>query len=164
MLDGDKLLALAVGAFSGVWPSAIDYDDAPMPDVAPPDPMPEPRDGPMPIASQWRMQGALGRDGTAHTGGWMAPRDLEHPVDAALVVALTDAWIPAPFVVKREPFAAPTIDLTVHIRASLPLSPQPILGEFSSSLSREGYFEEDGRLWTPDGRLLAQSRQLALAL
>jgi hypothetical protein len=93
----------------------------------------------------------------------MAPRD-EHPVDAALVVALTDAWIPAPFVVKREPFAAPTIDLTVHIRAPLPLPPQPVLGEFTSTVSRDGFFEEDGLLWTPDGRLLAQSRQLALAL
>jgi acyl-CoA thioesterase len=163
MLDGDKLLALAVGAFSSAYPSAIDYDDAAMPDVQPPHAMPEPRDGPMPISSQWRMKGALGRDGKAHTGGWMAPRD-EQPLDAALVVALTDAWIPAPFVLKREPFAAPTIDLTVHIRAPLPQPPQPVLGDFRSAVSRDGFFEEDGLLWTPDGTLLAQSRQLALAL
>ena len=163
MLDGDKLLAIAIAAFSSAYPGAIDYDHAPMPDVVPPDPMPEPSDGPMPIARQWRMQGALGRDGKAHTGGWMAPRD-EHPVDAALVVALTDAWIPAPFVIKHEPFAAPTIDLTVHIRAQLPLPPQPVLGDFRSAVSRDGFFEEDGLLWTPDGTLIAQSRQLALAL
>jgi hypothetical protein len=35
---------------------------------------------------------------------------------------------------------------------------------FRSSLAGEGFFEEDGRLWAPDGTLLAHSRQLALTL
>jgi acyl-CoA thioesterase len=164
MLDGDKLLALAVAAFSSEYPSAVDFDEAPMPDVTPPETMPPPREGPMPIAGRWRMRGALGRDGRAHTGGWMAPA-TEQPVDAAVIVAMTDAWIPAPFVITGKPFAAPTIDLTVHIRAPLPRpADEPVLGEFTSTLSQGGFFEEDGRLWAPDGTLLAQSRQLALAL
>ena len=164
LLDGNRLIALALGAFSGAYESPLSYDEAPMPGVALPDPLPPPRDdGPMPFANQWRMAGALGRDGRPHTGGWMLPRE-EHPVDAALLVALADAWIPAPFVVTGAPFAAPTIDLTVHVRAALPLPPQPVLGEFRSTVSRDGFFEEDGRLWAPDGTLLAQSRQLALAL
>jgi acyl-CoA thioesterase len=166
LVDGEKLIALAVGAFSGEYESPVSYDDAAMPEGVrpPPDPMPPaPDDGPMPFARQWRMVGALGRDGRPHTGGWMAPRE-DHPVDAALLVALADAWIPAPFVVTGQPFAAPTIDLTVHIRARLPRPAEPVLGEFRSSLARHGFFEEDGRLWAPDGTLLAQSRQLALAL
>jgi acyl-CoA thioesterase len=164
LVDGDRLIALALGAFSGPYASPLSYDESPMPGTAPPDPMPPaPDDGPMPFIRQWRMAGALGGDGRPHTGGWMAPRE-EHPVDAALLVALADAWIPAPFLVTGEPFAAPTIDLTVHIRAALPLPPQPVLGEFRSTVCRDGFFEEDGRLWAPDGTLLAQSRQLALAL
>ena len=127
--------------------------------------MPDPRDdAPMPFARQWRMAPALGEHGMAVTGGWMAPRE-PRPVDAALVVALADAWVPAPFVMTDgQPFAAPTIDLTVHIRAALPRPPEPVLGEFRSRLARDGFFEEDGRLWAPDGTLIAHSRQLALAL
>ena len=165
MTDGDRLLALALAAFSGPYEGIVDYDDAPMPDLAPPDPMPEASDdAPMPFIRNWRMAPALGEHGRAVTGGWMAPRE-ERALDAALVVALTDAWVPAPFTVTDgRPFAAPTVDLTVHIRAALPRPASPVLGVFRSSLAGEGFFEEDGRLWAPDGTLLAHSRQLALTL
>jgi acyl-CoA thioesterase len=162
---GDRLLALALGAFSTEYESVVDYDDAAMPEVVAPDPMPEPNDdAPMPFIRNWRMAPALGEHGKAVTGGWMAPRE-ERPLDSALVVALTDAWVPAPFVVTNgRPFAAPTIDLTVHIRAALPRPAGPVLGAFRSSLARDGFFEEDGLLWAADGTLLAHSRQLALTL
>jgi len=165
MTDGERLLALAIAAFSGPYEGVVTYDDAPRPAADPPDPMPEPRaDAPMPFARQWRMAPALGEHGHAVSGGWMAPVE-PRPLDAALIVALADAWIPAPFVVTGgKPFAAPTIDLTVHIRSALPRPPQPVLGEFRSTFARDGFFEEDGRLWAPDGTLLAHSRQLALAL
>ena len=64
--------------------------------------------------------------------------------------------------------AAPTIDLTVHFRSELPppgASEEDFyVADFSSALSRDGLFEEDGELWSADGTLLAQSRQLALIL
>jgi acyl-CoA thioesterase len=164
MSAGGRLLALALGAFSTEYESPLAYDEATMPAVAPPDPMPEPNlDAPMPFAQRWRMAPALGDHGRAVSGGWMAPAE-PRPLDAALVVALTDTWFPAPFAVTGKPFAAPTIDLTVHVRAALPRPAAPVLGEFRSAVSRDGFFEEDGRLWAPDGTLLAQSRQLALAL
>jgi acyl-CoA thioesterase len=165
LTSGDRLLALALAAFGGPYPAAVEYDEAPMPAVEVPAEMPAPteRDDRPPFARQWRMHPALGEHERAVTGGWMAPREPA-PVDAALLVALADTWIPAPFVVFRGFFPAPTIDLSVHIRAALPLEPQPVLGEFRSDYARDGYFEEDGRLWAPDGTLLAHSRQLALAL
>jgi acyl-CoA thioesterase len=165
MTAGDRLLALALGAFSTEYEGIVDYTDGPMPPVSPPDPMPQPNDdAPMPFIRNWRMAPALGEHGRPVTGGWMAPRE-ERALDAALLVALADAWVPAPFVVTDgRPFAAPTIDLTVHVRAGLPRPAGPVLGEFRSSLARDGFFEEDGRLWAPDGTLLAHSRQLALTL
>ena len=59
---------------------------------------------------------------------------------------------------------APTIDLSVHFRAPLPLPDSLLLGRFTSDLVRDGFFEEDGELWTPDGTLVAHSRQLGLLL
>jgi hypothetical protein len=35
---------------------------------------------------------------------------------------------------------------------------------FRTTVAAEGYLEEDGEVWSLDGRLLAQSRQLALLL
>ena len=60
----------------------------------------------------------------------------------------------------------PTVDLTVHFRAPLPLPDSPpdawVLAVFRSRLARDGFVEEDGEIWSRDGTLIAQSRQLAL--
>ncbi|MDQ4064982.1 MAG: thioesterase family protein, partial [Actinomycetota bacterium] len=56
----------------------------------------------------------------------------------------------------------PTVDLTVHFRATLPRDYDWILGRFETKRAAEGFFEEDGEMWARDGTLLAQSRQLAL--
>jgi acyl-CoA thioesterase len=41
---------------------------------------------------------------------------------------------------------------------------EPVLAPFRSTTAAGGFFEEDGELWSRDGVLLAQSRQLALLL
>ena len=79
---------------------------------------------------------------------------------------MTDAWAPAAFVALGRFVAAPTLDLTIHIRRPLPVAgwrPRTTC----SAASRAGcpspaVWEEDGELWTPGGELIAQSRQLAL--
>ena len=98
------------------------------------------------------------------TGGWIelpTPR----PIDAAYVALLTDVWWPPSLEPLSEPAIAPTIDLTIHLRADLPpagLPDQPVLGRFRTTAAVNGTMEEDGELFLPDGTLLAQSRQLAL--
>jgi acyl-CoA thioesterase len=74
---------------------------------------------------------------------------------------LSDAWWPSPLPRLTRPAALPTIDLTVHFR-SPPVGDGHVLAVFRSSTSAGGFFEEDGELWSRDGVLLAQSRQLAL--
>ena len=86
-----------------------------------------------------------------------------------MVALFADAYWPAPFATLPEMRPAPTIDLTVHFRTALPLpaadDPHPfLLTRFASTTAQEGFFEEDGEVWTTDGTLVAQSRQLALLL
>jgi acyl-CoA thioesterase len=169
--DG-KLIALGLGAFSTPWESPL-LDDAPIPRVEPPDDERPParlpdRDDAPPFTEKLTMQWRFGDPpftGSAHgeTGGWLALRE-PRPVDALAVCVLADAWFPAPWPRLQALAPAPTVDLTVHFRAPLPLDDVPLLGRFRSTLVRDGFFEEDGELWTPDGTLVAQSRQLGLLI
>ena len=77
---------------------------------------------------------------------------------------LADAWYPAPWPRLSELAPAPTIDLTVHLRSPLPAPGPLLLGRFRSRYVRDGFFEEDGELWSADGTLVAQSRQLGLLI
>jgi acyl-CoA thioesterase len=99
----------------------------------------------------------------ALTGGWLRLK-TERQLDAASLVAFCDSWFPSIFAVTREPLAVPTLELTVHLRVSRPLPPDWVLGRFSTRTARDGFLEEDGEIYSRDGRLLAQSRQLALSL
>jgi acyl-CoA thioesterase len=100
----------------------------------------------------------------AETGGWIEP-PTPRRIDAAYIVLLADVWWPPSLEPLTELAIAPTIDLTVHIRADLPsggLPDQPVLGRFRTAAAVNGLMEEDGELFLADGTLLAQSRQLAL--
>jgi len=55
-----------------------------------------------------------------------------------------------------------TIELTVHLRARP--APGWVAFRTSTRFLSAGYFEEDAELWDSAGVLVAQSRQLALAL
>ena len=96
------------------------------------------------------------------SGGWLRLRD-PHPLDAALLSALTDSWFPAVFAVVERPLALPTLDLTVHLRSAAPRPAGWVLSRVITRTARDGFLEEDAELFSEDGELLAQSRQLALA-
>jgi hypothetical protein len=115
----------------------------------------------IPIHDRYEHRPAMGAPlfsggAEALTGGWIRLAEGERPLDAPLLAAYSDAWPPA------------VIDLTVHFRSTLPdpaaAANAWTLAMFRSRLVREGFIEEDGELWTPDGQLLAISRQLALLL
>ena len=168
-----RLLGLALAAFSSAWPGPELHDaEARMPDVAPP----EGGDAPAVAASRDRppfldlltMQPRFGdppftSSEHAEVGGWFGLRE-KRPLDALAVALLADAWFPSPWPRLERLAPAPTIDLTVHFRAPLPLPDALLLGRFRSRLLRDGFFDEDGELWTPDGTLVAQSRQLGLLI
>jgi acyl-CoA thioesterase len=169
--DG-KLIALGVAAFSLPWPGP-ELSEAPMPEVDPPSARATPRSGlgggdPPPFMGRLTMQRRFGDPaftGSEHaeTGGWLGLLE-ERPVDALTLLVLADAWYPAPWPRLKALAPAPTIDMGVMFRAPLPLPDSLLLGRFHTRLVRDGFFDEQGELWTPDGTLVAQSRQLALLI
>ncbi len=170
----DRLVALSLGAFSLPW-QGLAFEDAPMPDVAGLEdafPVPNEGEGIPAFLGNFDMRWAIGERpfsgaDRAEVGGWLR---MAEPIvaDAPVVATYMDAWAPAVFPRAAQPVIAPTIDLTIHFRNALPVAGSTAedfyLGRFRSTVARDGFFEEDGELWTKDGLLVAQSRQLALAL
>ena len=171
--QGEKLRALAVAAVSTPRESAEFYH-ASMPDVPAPEALPvaEPH---IPVNERYEHRFVpewSPRSGSeeAVTAAWIRTAE-PHSLDYPLLAAYADALPPALFARANsmDEFAAvPTVDLTVHYRmdpASTRVGPDDFcLAVFRSRLAHSGYIEEDGEIWSRDGNLLAQSRQLAVIL
>ncbi|MEM8562184.1 MAG: thioesterase family protein [Pseudomonadota bacterium] len=82
------------------------------------------------------------------------------PIDVFALLMSTDAFPPTVFNAKLPVAWAPTVELTAHIRRV----PEPgwLRCRFITRFISSGMLEEDGELWDTSGRLVAQSRQLAL--
>jgi acyl-CoA thioesterase len=92
--------------------------------------------------------------------GWLKLQDDE-PIDSFGLLLATDAFPPTAFNAALPMAWVPTVELTAHIRGI----PQPgwLRCRFSTRFITGGMLEEDGEIWDDSGRLVAQSRQLALA-
>ncbi|MEV4561277.1 thioesterase family protein [Kitasatospora sp. NPDC049285] len=91
--------------------------------------------------------------------GWFRLAD-GRPADVLSLLLTADALPPVTFDLGR-PGWAPTISLSVHLRA-LP-APGWLRVSHSTRNLAGGYFEEDCEIWDENGRLVAQSRQLAMS-
>jgi acyl-CoA thioesterase len=170
VVQNGKDVCAASGTF-GTQVSRVAFCDAKMPDV----PRPEacavaPKL--VPINHRYEMRPAIGGpvrvSERAVGGGWLRPEDPRVP-DALLLSALWDAWMPVPLYRRIEAQfsgAAPTVEASIYFRTPLPLASSRAddyyLVRFEALMAHDGYFEESGEIWSTDGVLLAQSRQLAL--
>jgi acyl-CoA thioesterase len=174
--DG-SLVALALAAFSVPWPAPKIYEE-PMPDVAPPDPQRRSGkllfEGAPPFTQHLVLQPRIGvipfqgASAPMEVGAWLGLAE-PRPLDALSLAFLSDAMFSPPFIRIDQPATSPTIDLTIHFRASLPrvASSDPnelCFARFHTGLVHEGFFEEDGVIWAADGTVLIQSRQLAIVM
>ncbi len=174
--DG-SLCALALAAFSVPW-RAPEISELQMPQVAPPD---VPRDAGALEASgapafirhlvfQQRL-GTVPFSGSElpmEVAGWLGLAD-PRPLDPLSLAFFSDALFPPVLVRLAQPAVCPTVDLTIHFRSAIDGARASDASElcfarFRSSAVHEGFFEEDGVIWAPDGTLLAQSRQLAILM
>jgi acyl-CoA thioesterase len=91
--------------------------------------------------------------------GWMRFADGREP-DIFSLPLFVDAVAPA--VLEAGVRRMTTVELTVHLRARP--APGWLAYRTQTRYLAGGYFEEDAELWDATGRLVAQSRQLALVL
>jgi len=104
------------------------------------------------------------KSGSARMRGWFAfPADADgrrEEVDTVGLLQATDAFPPTIFNVELPVGWTPTVELTAHVRARP--APGPLRCTFTTRFVTGGFLEEDGEVWDATGRLVAQSRQLAL--
>lgn len=100
--------------------------------------------------------------GTPEVQGWFAFPDQapDDVLDACAVIVATDAFFPPVFNLGGAFAWVPTVELTVHLRAT-PVA-GPLQARFYNTVVSGGLLNEDGELWDSAGNLVAQSRQLAL--
>jgi acyl-CoA thioesterase len=172
-----RLLGLALAAFSKPRPGP-EFCDLPRPEAPPPEACPEPDHEVLTastvpaIATRWENRIVQGGMPGEPTGEAVATRWIRLPehrvVDHLVATAITDAVIPAVFSRLDQMIIVPTVDLTIHFRSALPRAgARPddyVLAKFTTGAVAEGFLEEDGEVWSDDGVLLAQSRQLAAVL
>jgi acyl-CoA thioesterase len=175
LFQGDKLMAVALGAFAPSRPG-YEFADRVMPAFPPADSCPKIRErfpGLVEMQqrydSRWGMPYGLGEGAAeARVGGYIR---FEEPrvVDALAVAAFTDAFPPS--IIARAPERAaigpvPTVDLTIHFRTGLPLAgatpSDRCVVQYTSNEAKDGFATEDAEVWSESGVLLAQSRQLAI--
>ncbi len=104
------------------------------------------------------------KSGEARVRGWFAlppgPDGNPEPVDTIAMLQATDAFPPTIFNTDLPVGWVPTVELTAHVRARP--APGPLRCAFTTRFVTGGFLEEDGEVWDATGRLVAQSRQLAL--
>lgn len=107
-----------------------------------------------------KARGAVGEpSGTAHFDALIRFADEREP-DARCLPTIADAFPPTVYQLGHYGWT-PTLELTVHFRG------RPAVGWLLCVLRtrflERGLLEEDGEIWDSSGRIVALSRQMALA-
>jgi hypothetical protein len=108
-----------------------------------------------PATAMWAI-GKPSRNGVIQ--GWFELAD-HRPLDPIALLMVVDALPPVTFDLGM-PGWAPTLELTAHVRAR-PAPGWAVVRHCTRTVAG-GLFEEDCEVWDSTGRLVAQSRQLAL--
>lgn len=111
----------------------------------------------IPDGFAWAVGGGPGK---AVVESWARPASGDwDPLD---LLVLADVYPPPVFNAGLPTAWVPTLELTVQLRG-LPSADEELACRFWTSSVTDGYLEEDGLVRARDGRVLAVSRQLALA-
>jgi acyl-CoA thioesterase len=163
-------VAAALAQFGAARSAEVDFDEAKMPHVLPPEAVAPIESAMLPprFARHFEFRPCLGPipytgATEATSGGWVQAHKHDAPTDAAWMLALIDTWWPAALPRLSTPKAMSTLSFHAHVLAPAP-SDGPLLVEKRSTITRDGYSDEDNFLWSRDGRLLLKARQVVALL
>jgi acyl-CoA thioesterase len=167
MIQEERIVVTGLAVCGARYEDAPSWTDAAPPELPAPDDCirvdPE-RTGVPPLMGRYDMRVAVGKPDQrpVRVEGWIRTAE-PRAVDDIALAAMTDAYMPPAVFRAPERVFVPTLELTIHFRGEPPAGEHPfVAATFVSRFAGGGVVEEDGELWSEDGRLLAQSRQLAL--
>lgn len=98
---------------------------------------------------------------SSHITGWMSLDETPETFTEEHFVALADAWPPAVIQMLSEPKPASSLTWTLEMIESVTLAdPETRWGySVTTDAARDGYAHTDARIYSPDGYLVAISRQ-----
>ncbi|MCB9797903.1 MAG: thioesterase family protein [Alphaproteobacteria bacterium] len=166
-----RTCAEVLAAFGASRPTELERPGPPPPDVPRPEALVSMPyfEGVMPAFTQhWDIRWAspdlpFSGGSAAYLCGWVRCRD-GGPVDAALILAMMDAW-PAPvWTTINRPIPGSSVTWQANLVRDLPeggADPEAFwLYEARTVVTGLGYSDFEARLWDAEGQLTATSRQL----
>ena len=175
LTQAGKLIAIALTAASSPRNDGFELDHARMPEHV----LPEELGADAPPRTEFGrhfdmrfLPDSAPRIGSerAEIAAWIRLRE-PHALDYPRLATYTDAFPPACFALETESSRLggfPTVDLNIHFHTALPLPMASrddfSFGVFRTQIGHQGFVAEDGEIWSRDGVLLAQSRQLAVVM
>ena len=174
VIQNGKLIAIGLGGFGTDRPSP-EFDEMPMPTVEPPSPGRETEayvpEFAFPFGNNVVLQDRLGPapftapDGPMERVGW-AGFAQRRPVDEAGLVMISDIGMMGWWTRLDHIRTTVTLDHTIHFRSAFndDVSVEMVLMRSRTGLVRGGYLDWDVDIWSQNGALLCQSRQLLAVL
>jgi acyl-CoA thioesterase len=104
---------------------------------------------------------------TARVGGWVRLAQHRRP-DVSSLLVLCDVFPRALMATQSHPPRVPPPTTSLHMLihesdvAARVRDDEHLIAELTTRRVNDGFFDEDSRLWSPDGALLAQGRQFAI--
>jgi acyl-CoA thioesterase len=172
MSQGGRAILQVLGSFGDLSTSEAGPEriDATPPDLPPPDACPR-NAATTELAKSFMSQVDLrlhpddvgfrtgNPSGEPRVRGWFRLSDSQ-PLDTLALLLAVDSFPPTIFNARLPVGWTPTLELTAHVRARP--APGWLRCAFTTRFVTGGFLEEDGEVWDERGRLVAQSRQLAL--
>jgi len=167
--QGDAVMAVLLGSFGGGRESGLRVDAEPAPVLTPAEscrrvPFVPGRSPAFTrfFETRWATgEAPFSRSQVREIGGWVRLDEPAQPITEAALLALVDAWPPTVLPMMAAPAPSSSLAWTIEFVHPLPRATSSDWWMYHAIAehARDGYAHCRAGLWTPDGELVAISRQ-----